>query len=216
MPEVCVSRSRIVIFRFAGTADTGVPGTAPVGGDTMTVVFSKAGMNFDDRVVQKQFAVLHQHHRRDAGNRLRHRRDPEDRVGLHWRALLDIALPVRGQLHDLALPHDDRHDAGVALRVDVRLHHGGQACQAIRGKTQRLCGGGGFCAWTERREHEAHGQGRCHDEPTDDATGFHGAEDIAVCYYPGHVEPSSVAWCPSACRRGRADRRPRCAPCASP
>ena len=40
-----VSRSRIVIGRFAGTTATGEPATAPAGGGRATVVFSKAGMN---------------------------------------------------------------------------------------------------------------------------------------------------------------------------
>ena len=44
---MCVSRSRIVIGRFAGTTLTGEPATAPGGGGTATVVFSKAGMNLE-------------------------------------------------------------------------------------------------------------------------------------------------------------------------
>ncbi len=40
-----VSRSRIVIGRFAGTTLTGEPATAPAGGGSATVVFSNAGMN---------------------------------------------------------------------------------------------------------------------------------------------------------------------------
>ena len=47
MPAVCVSRSRIVIARFAGTALTSVPATAPAGGGTATVVFPNAGMYLD-------------------------------------------------------------------------------------------------------------------------------------------------------------------------
>ena len=44
---MCVSRSRIVISRLAGTALTGVPATAPGGGGTTTVVALNAGMYLD-------------------------------------------------------------------------------------------------------------------------------------------------------------------------
>ena len=41
---MCVSRSRTVISRLAGTTLAGVPATAPAGAGTNTVVFLKDGM----------------------------------------------------------------------------------------------------------------------------------------------------------------------------
>ena len=44
-----------MIGRFAGTTLTGEPATAPAGGGTATVVFAKAGMNFETGSVRATF-----------------------------------------------------------------------------------------------------------------------------------------------------------------
>jgi hypothetical protein len=91
-PEVCVSRSRIVISRLAGTTATGLFGAAPAGGGTATVVFLYAGMNFRYRIGEQQLAVLEQHQGGDARDRLGHRGDAEDGVLLRRRVLLQVEL----------------------------------------------------------------------------------------------------------------------------
>ena len=66
------------------------------------------------RIVELPLAFLEQHHHRDAGDRLGHRVDAEDRVLLHRRAALQVALAGGLELHDLAVLRDHRDDAGRA------------------------------------------------------------------------------------------------------
>ena len=75
---MCVSRSRIVIGRLAGTIVD-----AAVVLRTATVVFANAGMNRLTGSLSADLPFLDQRQDRDARDRLGLRRDAEDRVGRH-------------------------------------------------------------------------------------------------------------------------------------
>ena len=92
----------------------------------MTVVFLKLGMNFDTASLSPDLAFFDQHHGGNAGDGLRHRRNPEDGVLLHRGVGFNVALAISGQFGDLAVADDDGDEAGKALPVDVLLHHGVQ------------------------------------------------------------------------------------------
>ena len=74
---MCVSRSRMVIGRLAGTIVT------PRSSGTATVVFANAGMKRLDRIVEADLALFDERQHADAGDRLGLRGDAEDRVGRH-------------------------------------------------------------------------------------------------------------------------------------
>jgi hypothetical protein len=73
-------------------------------------------------IAQANPALLHKHDG-DAGHRLRHRRDAEDRVLLHRGVGLDVPFAVRRQLGHLAASDDNRDQTRNAVLVDVLLHH---------------------------------------------------------------------------------------------
>ena len=72
-----------------------------------------------DGVVQLERALLPQQHRRDRRDRLRHRVDPPERVGLDGGAGLEVALAGRGDVRDPSVARHDRQVAGQAAVVDV-------------------------------------------------------------------------------------------------
>ena len=87
--------------------------------------------------------VLEQHHHGDAGDRLRHRVEAEDRVARHRRAGRQ-ALDAVGLLgHDLAVPRQQRRHPGDApVRDDLR-HVGVELRQPLRVEAQRFRAGRG-------------------------------------------------------------------------
>ena len=123
MPAVCVSRSRIVIGRLAGT----MRHAAASRSSTATVVFANVGMKSPTGVLEADLAFLDEHQDGDAGDGLGLRRDAEDRVGGHASAGFLVG-PADGLLVDrLAVLQDQCDDAGDLAVVDVLLH-GGRRC----------------------------------------------------------------------------------------
>ena len=88
-----------------------------------------------DRILQLEGALLVQHHGRDRCDRLGHRVDPPQRVGLDRQARLDVALAVAGQVHDLAGPADHHQPPGQPAVVDVRARSAGRSAPAARRRT---------------------------------------------------------------------------------
>jgi hypothetical protein len=108
-----------------------------------------------DRVAEAEPALLDQHHRRHAGERLRLRGDAEDRVFGHGARGLEVGPAVRLELDDTAVARHERDEAGDAALVDVALHPCAQALEALRRKPDRLGpGGGGRLGAQQRRERQ--------------------------------------------------------------
>jgi hypothetical protein len=111
------------------------------------------------RIVELPLPFLEQHHHRHAGDRLRHRVDAEDRVLLHRRGALQVALAGGFELHDLAVPRHHRHDAGQLVLVDQRLHLALQPAEPLRRHADAFGSGarkvGGECAAGEQDEQQA-------------------------------------------------------------
>ena len=72
-----------------------------------------------DRIVQRDLALFDQHHERDAGERLGHRIDAEDRVDGQRRVALDVSLADSAEVSDLAVPRDEGHCARQSCRVST-------------------------------------------------------------------------------------------------
>jgi hypothetical protein len=100
-----------------------------------------------DRVGDIEFPLVLQHENRDAGDRLGHRRDPEQRVRRHRTFRRDIGETVRVEVEDTILPHDRGHGAGDLVFGDHRLHRGTDTGE------RRLCGD------DDQRGGEREGQG---------------------------------------------------------
>ena len=82
------------------------------------------GQVLAQRIFEQELAFLHQHHDRDAGQRLGLRGDAEDVVFLHTVAGLAVA-PAIGLGEDFAaVLMDHHHGAGELLVGDVTLHRG--------------------------------------------------------------------------------------------
>ena len=93
------------------------------------------GKVFRHRIVDADLALLDEHHHRQRGDRLGHRRDPEDRVGRH-RHGFRVELPgcVEKQL---AVAVDDhhryrRHIAACDALAKKRREHGASALRQRR------------------------------------------------------------------------------------
>ena len=84
------------------------------------------------RIVELPLAFLVQHHQRHADDRLGHREDAEDRIGLDRIVLADIELADRVAEDQLAVPRQHRDDAGQLAVVDHRLHAGVEPLQPFR------------------------------------------------------------------------------------
>jgi hypothetical protein len=72
-------------------------------------------------IVERDAAFLDQHHQRDAGERLGHGIDAEDRVFLQRAVALDIHVPERAAMGDLAVALDERQRARQLAGVQVFL-----------------------------------------------------------------------------------------------
>ena len=91
-----------------------------------------------DGVAQDEPPLLDEHHRRDRGERLGHRVEPEDRVRRHRRAGRRVALAEALEVSDpsLARHQDDR--ARVLALCDFGLKHLGHACEPLRRESDLL------------------------------------------------------------------------------
>ena len=72
-----------------------------------------------NRVVERDLAFLDQHHEGDRGDRLGHRIDAEDGVGLAGQAPGQVALAADELVHDLAVTGDEDLGAGHAAGLQV-------------------------------------------------------------------------------------------------
>jgi hypothetical protein len=96
------------------------------------------------RIVERDAAFLDQHHQRDAGERLGHGVDAEDRVFLQRAVALDVHAPERAAMGDLAVALDEGQRAGQFASVQVfLLEEPVDALQARSGQTGGLGSGHG-------------------------------------------------------------------------
>ena len=72
-----------------------------------------------DRVVQLERAFFVQHHQRDAGDRLAHRIDAENRVARDRRRAFDVAFAVGEEMRLFAVARNQAQIAGQLAAVDV-------------------------------------------------------------------------------------------------
>ena len=79
------------------------------------------GQEARDRVLELEAPFLPQHHRRHRGDRLGHRVDPPQRVGLDGQVGLDVAAPAGGLVGGLAVARDRDEVARQAAVVDVAV-----------------------------------------------------------------------------------------------
>jgi hypothetical protein len=78
---------------------------------------------FRDGIRDQQTAFLVQLHGGHRDERLRHRRDPEDRVVSHGRAGRLVPKPDRFRVRDPPLARDDDHRPRKPPVLDVRAQH---------------------------------------------------------------------------------------------
>ena len=105
---------------------------------------------------EEKLAFFLQHHHGHAGDGLGHRRDAEDRVGMHGLLRLDILEAGSVHVHDLAVACDQGDDAADLLAVDVGLHALVQARQPLGGDPDAL---------RRRRRQRARRRHRCRRWP---------------------------------------------------
>ena len=80
------------------------------------------GQVLGDRIGDLEFALVLQHEHGDAGDRFRHRSDPEHRVGLHWNRFGDVGQAGGLQVQHRVLGHHNGDSAGDDLLIDGPLH----------------------------------------------------------------------------------------------
>src|SRR5262249_3097127 len=88
-----------------------------------------------DGIRQANAALFDEHHRRDGGERLRHRVETKDRVLRHRGARLRVELPDRLEIRDLSPSSDDRDRAGEALRLDFARKGGRDTPETLAWRT---------------------------------------------------------------------------------
>ena len=104
---------------------------------------------FRQRLLQLQFAFLHQHHRGNRGDRFRHRIDAEDGVGRHRLLGAGIANAETIEVGRLAVALDHHDGTGNLVPGDLVLDVGIDASEPCARKT-RFLGLGGEGAFGER------------------------------------------------------------------
>ena len=75
-----------------------------------------------DRIGDRELALVLQHQNRDAGDRLGHRRDPEERVGPHRPFRRDVGEAGGLEVQDVVLVDDRGDGAGNFVLRDHLLH----------------------------------------------------------------------------------------------
>ena len=90
------------------------------------------------RVVEPELAVVHQDHGGDAGHRLGHRRQPEDRVRRHRLFRLGVGEPGGAEGGDLPLAGDQHDAAGDPSLLDRRLEQFVDPGELLGGQPDRL------------------------------------------------------------------------------
>ena len=89
-----------------------------VAGDEHTEVLPFRDV-FVHGIVERDLALLHQHHEGHAGQRLAHGIDAIDRVFLDGNLALDVGKALHGAVHHLAAAIDQQLRAGKAAGIDV-------------------------------------------------------------------------------------------------
>jgi hypothetical protein len=80
----------------------------------------KLWQKFLHGIHQAELAGIAQFHDRERGEALRHRRDPETRVGGRGNFFLHIREAVAAGVHEFSVEHDAPHEAGrTALRREI-------------------------------------------------------------------------------------------------
>src|SRR5450759_2342134 len=85
----------------------------------MTPSLSKSHSSAGSGASESQLAGFDQHQRADAGDRLGHRGDAEDRVRLHRQAGFDVAMADAGELGYLVMSRDEHHGPGDLASLDA-------------------------------------------------------------------------------------------------
>ena len=87
---------------------------------------------------EREAVLLVQDHHGDAGDRLAHRVDAEERVLGHRFLRLEVAVAVRVEVRDLAAAGDQARGAGDFARLDVAVHRSVDAGEALGRETDLL------------------------------------------------------------------------------
>ncbi len=74
-----------------------------------------------DGLVERDAALLEQHHERDRGDRLGHRIDAEDRVVPDRHLAFKIGIALHGAMDHLAAAVNQKPGAGKAVGVDIAV-----------------------------------------------------------------------------------------------
>ena len=101
------------------------------------------GKILGDRSRKIELALLDQHHGGDAGHRLAHRGDPEDRIALQRAGLCQVAEAGGAQIGDLAVAGNRCNRAREGAGIDLRLLPGGDPRQPRRREAE--------CSWIAHR-----------------------------------------------------------------
>ena len=83
------------------------------------------------RVVELKQPLLIQHHERHAGDGLAHRIDAKDAVVLHGSCAFEFQIPLRFTIGNLPMTSHERQSAGNFTRIDIALHVGTKAREAL-------------------------------------------------------------------------------------
>src|SRR5262249_3292753 len=75
--------------------------------------------------------LLIQHHQPHAGDGLAHRIDAKDAVVLHGPGAFELQIPLRFKIGDLPLTGYERESASDFASINVALHMGANALQAL-------------------------------------------------------------------------------------
>src|SRR6266542_2995182 len=122
--------------------------TAPVTGSTRNKGYghlSERRKVFGDRVAQSQSPFLAQNQCSKRNDRLRHRREVENRVGGHRHVVGLVAIAERPEVGELALAGDGDDRSRNASAVDILLHGVRDSLKTFGGQTD------GFRASTRQR-----------------------------------------------------------------
>ena len=117
------------------------PAVGPVPGVTRCedVERGQRGEILSDRIVELEAPLLVEHHDGHARDRLRHRGDPEDRVGSHRRARVSVRHAVGSEVSLAAFPRDQGDRPSDRIVVHVALHDLFESAQTLCGEPD-VCG----------------------------------------------------------------------------
>eukprot|EP00966_Prymnesium_polylepis_P153556 3546038-Prymnesium_polylepis.1 len=90
------------------------------------------GQVVGDGLVELKVAALIEAHRADRDKRLAERVQAHDSIRRHRAALLGVRHPTRMQVHELALPHDQRQQTWQLARFDPAVAPHGELAQPLR------------------------------------------------------------------------------------